>query len=214
LYLSSDNGNAGDIFHSGYLKKAPPLKQKPDTFIYNPLDSTYFASYLTRGPWVDMSLYGNKEAYKKYQLIYHSEPFSKDLTIAGQIRFFGFIETNVKDTDFEYLVYEVRADGSEIFLTTDILRARYRNSLEDEELVTPEKIYKYDFKTSYLFVRKIKKGSRIRFIFRALDNPAWQKNFNSGGKVEDETEKDVVTAIIKLYHDKEHPSYIEIPILK
>lgn len=214
LYLSSDNGDATDIFHSGHLKKSPPLKQKPDSFIYNPLDSTYFASYLSRGPWVDMSLYGNKEAYKKNQLIYHSEPSSEDLTIAGQIRFFGFIETNVKDTDFEYLVYEVRADGSEIFLTTDILRARYRRSLEEEELVTPGKIYKYDFKTSYLFVRKIKKGSRIRFVFRALDNPAWQKNFNSGSKVEDETEKAAVTAIIKLYHDKEHPSYIEIPILK
>lgn len=211
-YLSSKEGNANDIFHSGYLDTSPVAKQDPDKFIYDPLDATYFDSYLKYGPWADMSLYRNTEAYKQNQLIYHSAPLSEDLIIAGQIIFSVFIEINVKDTDFEYLMYEVRPDGTEIFLTTDILRARYRNSLEKEELIVPGKIYKYDFKTSYFIVRKIKKGSRLRFIFRALNNPFWQKNFNSGGKVIDETAENAITATIKLYHDKDHLSHIAIPV--
>jgi len=214
LYLSSSDGMACDIFHSGYLNKSTLSEQKPDIISYNPLDSTYFSSYLKDWPWVDMCLYRNSEAYKKNQLIYQSAPLPEDLVIAGQINFRAYIETDVKDTDFEYLVYEVKSDGSEIFLTTELLRARYRNSLSKEELITPGKIQKYNFTSSFFLVRKLQKGSRIRFIFRALNNPFWQKNFNSGGKVEEETAEDAKIATIKLYHDKEHPSYIEIPIYK
>ena len=212
LYLSSSDGLASDIFHSGYLDESSFTKQKPDIITYDPLDSTYFSSYLKEGTWVDMCLYRNSEAYKKNQLIYHSAPLPEDLVIAGQINFTAFIETNVKDTDFEYLVYELEPDGTEIFLTTELLRARYHNSLTEEELITPGKIYKYNFTPSFFFVRKLQKGSRIRFILRALNNPFWQKNFNSGGKVEEETSEVAETAIIKLYHDKDHPSFIEIPI--
>jgi hypothetical protein len=213
LYFSSD-GMANDIFHSGCLDKSPFSDQKPDIFIYDPLDTTYFSSYLKDGPWADMCLYKNLEAYKKNQLIYHSAPLPEDLLIAGQINFSAYIEMDVIDTDFEYLIYEVKPDGSEIFLTTEFLRARYRNSLSKEALVTPGKIHKYNFTSSFFLVRKLQKGSRIRFIFRALNNPLWQKNFNSGGKVEEETAEVAKIATIKLYHDKEHPSFIEIPIYK
>ena len=212
LYLSSSDGEASDIFHSGYLDKSPFSEQKPDIITSNPLDSTYFSSYLKDGPWVDMCLYRNSEAYKKNQLIYHSAPLPEDLVIAGQINFNAYVETNVKDADFEYLVYEVEPDGTEIFLTTELLRARYRNSLSEEELIIPGKILQYNFTKSFLLVRKLHKGSRIQFIFRALNNPFWQKNFNSGGMVEEETAEVAETAIIKLYHDKDHPSFIEIPI--
>ena len=145
-------------------------------------------------------------------MIYLSPPLPEELVIAGQINFSACIETNVKDMDFEYLVYEVAADGSETFLTTELLRTRYRNSLSKEELIIPDKIYKYNFTPSFFLVRKLRKGSRIRFILRALNNPFWQKNFNSGGKIEEETAEVAETAIIKLYHDKDHPSFIEIPI--
>ena len=214
LYLSSSHGMADDIFHSGYLDTSPLSEQKPDIITYNPLDSTYFSSYLKDGPWVDMCLYRNSEAYKKDQLIYLSAPLPDDLVIAGQLNFSAYIETDVKDADFEYLVYEVEPDGSEIFLTTELLRARYRNSLSEAVLITPGKIHKYTFTSSFFLVRKLQKGSRIRFIFRALNNPFWQKNFNSGGKVEEETAEVAETATIKLYHDKDHPSFFEVPIYK
>ncbi len=214
LYLSSSDDKASDIFHSGCLGKSSLSEQKPDIFTYDPLDATYFSSYLEDGPWVDMCLYKNSEAYKENQLIYHSSPLPEDLVVAGQINFSAYIEMNVKDTDFEYLVYEVKSDGSGIFLTTEILRARYRDSLYEEVLATPGKIHKYNFISSFFLVRKLQEGSRIRFIFRALNNPFWQKNFNSGGKVEEETAEDAKMANIKLYHDKNHPSFIEIPIMR
>jgi hypothetical protein len=40
-----------------------------------------------------------------------------------------------------------------------------------------------------------------------------QKNYNSGGVVADETAKDARVAHVALYHDAEHPSVLEIPVV-
>ena len=40
-----------------------------------------------------------------------------------------------------------------------------------------------------------------------------QKNYNSGGVVADESGQDACTAHVTLYHDPEHPSYLELPLV-
>jgi hypothetical protein len=40
-----------------------------------------------------------------------------------------------------------------------------------------------------------------------------QKNYNSGGNVEDESGADARTAHVTLYHDAQHPSYLELPLV-
>jgi hypothetical protein len=42
----------------------------------------------------------------------------------------------------------------------------------------------------------------------------FQKNYNNGGVVAEETGTDAQTARISLYHDADHPSYLEIPIAR
>jgi predicted acyl esterase len=42
---------------------------------------------------------------------------------------------------------------------------------------------------------------------------AFEKNYNSGGVVADETAKDARTAHVAVYHDAEHPSALEIPVV-
>ena len=39
-----------------------------------------------------------------------------------------------------------------------------------------------------------------------------EKNYNSGGVVAQESAKDARTAHITLYHDAQHPSFLELPI--
>jgi hypothetical protein len=41
-----------------------------------------------------------------------------------------------------------------------------------------------------------------------------QKNYNSGGVVAEESGKDARTAHVTLYHDAEHPSCLELPVVK
>ncbi len=57
------------------------------------------------------------------------------------------------------------------------------------------------------------KGSRLRLTFASPNSIQLQKNYNSGGVVADETGADAHTAHITLYHDAEHPSYLELPIV-
>jgi uncharacterized protein len=46
------------------------------------------------------------------------------------------------------------------------------------------------------------------------NTPSVEKNYNSGGVVTQETAKDAKTAHITLVHDAEHPSALELPVVK
>jgi hypothetical protein len=80
--------------------------------------------------------------------------------------------------------------------------------------VAPGKVERYDFTGFTWFSRRIAKGSRLRIVFSAVNSPDVEKNYNSGGAVENETARDAHTAHITIYHDAEHPSSLEIPIVK
>lgn len=60
----------------------------------------------------------------------------------------------------------------------------------------------------------IAQGSRLRLVLRCPNSIFWEKNYNSGLRVADETSKDARTARVALYHDAEHPSMLELPLLK
>lgn len=95
------------------------------------------------------------------------------------------------------------------------MRARYRESLRQEKLVTPGRTEKYVFDTFTFFSRRIAKGSRLRLFIRCPNSQGIEKNYNSGGGVvAAETGKDAQAGHITLFHDAEHPSALELPIVK
>jgi len=212
FYLKSD-GYANDVFHSGMLSEEKPGRSPVDRYVYDPLDirpaeleREETKNYLTDQRYT-LNLFGNG-------LVYHSQPFEDDTEITGYLKFEAWIEMDVPDTDFEASVYEIMSDGTCIYLTGDMLRARYRESLRQEKLVKAGEINRYEFNGFYFFSRRIAKGSRLRLVLKCPNSIYWQKNYNSGGVVAEETAKDARTAHITLYHDTEHPSFLEIPIVK
>ena len=56
-----------------------------------------------------------------------------------------WIALDVPDTDFQASLYEILPNGGSVFLTSDLLRARYRDSLEKETLVPKGEALRYDF---------------------------------------------------------------------
>ena len=56
------------------------------------------------------------------------------------------------------------------------------------------------------------KGSRLRLIVTAVNSINWQKNYCSGGVVADETAKDARTCHVKILHDAQHASAIQVPL--
>ncbi|MCP5047393.1 MAG: CocE/NonD family hydrolase [bacterium] len=212
-YLSSENGSANDVFHSGKLAETMPMgKQKPDTFEYDPLDIISKKEYLEmrndpRG------LLSQRLAFSGDKVVYHSAPLQDRVEVAGYVKVKVFLALNVPDTDLRMELSEIQPDGKSIYLADDMVRARYRKSLSKAELVTPGKIEPYLFDGAYFFARKLKKGSRLRLVISGIDTPDYEKNYNSGGVVANETAKDARKAIIKLYHSKKYPSMLELPVM-
>jgi hypothetical protein len=212
LYLHSD-GRANDVFHSGFLREEKPSQSPPDSYVYDPLDVR--PAELLRG-WGGHSLTNQRYALNLFGngLVYHSEPFPEVTEITGFLKFVTWMAMDVPDTDFFVRVYEIQPDGTSIRLTRDSMRARYRESLRQEKLVTPGEINRYEFNSFTFFSRRIAKGSRLRLVLWSPNMIYWEKNYNSGGVVAEESGKDARTAHITLYHDAEHPSFLELPVVK
>jgi predicted acyl esterase len=126
---------------------------------------------------------------------------------------------DVPDTDFAVELDEIKPDGTSVQLSSDMLRARYRYSLEKEKLVTPGEINRYEFNgftffSRTFFSRRVAKGSRLRMVLTCPNSIQLEKNYNSGKAVAEESAKDARTAHITLYHDAQHASYLEIPVIK
>lgn len=213
LYLQSGPGGAGDVFHSGELADEKPVGSAADGYTYDPLDIR--AEELERAD-VPNNLTDQRYALNLYGngLVYHSAPFASDTEVSGFLKFTAWIAIDVPDTDFQVSVSEILMDGSCVALTGDSMRARYRESLREEHLVKPGEINRYVFDGFTFFSRRIAKGSRLRLVFSSPNSIYLEKNYNAGGVVADESGKDARTAHVKLFHDAEHPSALELPIVK
>lgn len=213
LYLNSNNGEANDVFHSGSLSEERPGEVKPDRYTYDPMDvrpaeleKEEIKNYITDERDA-LNLFGNG-------VVYHSAPFAEDTEISGFVKLVVWMSMDVPDTDFGVVLYEIMPDGKSIQLTGDLLRARYRDSVVTETLAKPGEINRYEFDGFTFFSRRIAKGSRLRLLLASPNSIYVEKNYNSGGVVAEETGKDAHTAHVTLYHDSDHPSALELPLVK
>lgn len=211
LYLDSD-GRADDAFHAGRLADDPPGDSAPDSYVYDPLDVRH-----ADHEWKDVEarLTDQRYALNLYGagLVYHSAPFEAYTEVAGYVTLTAWIALDVPDTDFQVILYEILPDGRSVKLTEDMQRARYRESLREEMLVTPGAINEYTFDGFFWFARRVAAGSRLRLVIRAPNTIYLQKNCNSGGVVAEETAADARTAHVTLYHDAEHASVLTLPVV-
>jgi predicted acyl esterase len=133
--------------------------------------------------------------------------------VTGNLELELWMSLDVPDTDFIVAVYEILPDGTSVQLTSDLKRARYRESVRQEKLVEPGRIERYVFGNFTFFSRRISKRSRLRLVLTSPNTIQLQKNYNSGGVVTEESGKDARTAHVTVYHDADHPSVLKIPVV-
>jgi predicted acyl esterase len=121
---------------------------------------------------------------------------------------------DVPDTDFAVNVFEIKRDGTSVALTEDRMRARYRDSSPQGQLVKPGDLNRYEFQSFNWFARRLEKGSRLRLVFYCPNSRYWEKNYNSGGEVADESRKDARTAHVTLSQAGDRASYLEVPFVR
>jgi uncharacterized protein len=213
LYLDSKNGDANGVFRSGFLTEKQP-NQGADEYINDPLDTH-------RGEEVEGAEPKDKTAVVdqsfalcigKDGLVYHTDPLPKETPLIGCPKVSLWVSIDTPDTDLQADLYEIQPDGTSIALWNDIRRLRYRESLREAKLLKPGEIVKCNFDPGLFVARRLMKGSRLRLVVYSPNSIFWQKNYNSGGVVAGETAKDARTAQVKIYHDAQHASAIELPL--
>jgi uncharacterized protein len=215
-YYLDSRCNANDVFSSGMLGSVPGAGD-PDSYAYDPrdVDGLEVTAECRSDPksLVDQNV---TLALRGKQLVYHSAPLQEDLTVTGFFKLTVWIAIDCPDTDLFVSVHEIALDGSSIRLSTDGVRARYRNGLRLPELIqTPEPL-RYDF-TRFTFVsRRIRRGHRLRLVIapmgRLVEATFAQRNYNSGGVVAEESIADARAVTVRLFHDRQRSSVLYVPL--
>ncbi len=155
----------------GVLNEQPPTTEPPDRYTYDPLDTRPGAlehDGTNFGWWPHhyLSLTGSSlpVTIPGTGLIYETSPFVDGMEVVGFPKFLAWMSIDTPDTDFQVMLDEVFPDGRTPVLTTDYIRARYRESLEHEKLVKAGEIGQYQFSSFRFVARRIAKGNRLRLV--------------------------------------------------
>jgi hypothetical protein len=202
--------NASDVLASGSLG-SQAAAGKPDHYVYDPHDLSFAddEATLEQGDLTDQR---SDYTHRGKQLVYHTAPFDKDTEITGFFKLAAWIAIDQPDTDFAVAVSEIRADGRSIALSSDAIRARYRENLREPKPVATHAPQRYDFEHFTFVSRQIAKGSRLRLIIAPINSISSEKNYNASGPVAEQTMKDAREVNVTFYHDKAHPSALYVPM--
>jgi len=222
-------------FHGdGSLSKSPPKeRESATTYIFDPRDPvpTLGGAFSSTSPVFEPGAYHQEEREGIYGakppflplsarpdvVVFQTEPLAFDVEVVGPIVVELHASSTALDTDFTVKlvdVYPPSSDfpsGFEMNLTDGILRARYRNGPERQQLMTPGEIYRLElepFPTANVF----KKGHTIRVDVSSSNFPRFDVNPNTGEPLG--MNRRMQNADNTLYHDAAHPSCVVLPILQ
>ena len=209
LYLSS-GGKANSASGDGALTWNEPGSDPPDGYVYDPEDPVptwggQSAYVETSGPRDRRSVEDRPDV-----LVYTAPTVSRDTEVTGPITVVLYAASDSTDTDFTATLIDVWPDGRATHITDGIIRARYRLSTESESFITPNEVYEYEIQlspTSHVFLS----GHRIRLEISSSDFPRFDRNLNTGGEIGMESEGRAASQ--RVFHDRERPSHIVLPII-
>jgi putative CocE/NonD family hydrolase len=149
-------------------------------------------------------------------VVFQTAPLTEDVEVTGRIVVKLWASTDGPDTDFTVKlidVYPPHADfpaGVDLNVADGIVRARYRNNLDHEELLEPGKPYEFTIET-YPTSLVFKRGHRIRLDVSSSNFPRFDVNPNTGEPMN--ANRRTRVAENRIYTDPAHPSQIVLPVI-
>ena len=197
---------------SGALTTARPGDEPPDEYVYDPANPTptiggrlCCGAAIPPGP-ADQS----PNSARQDVLEYSTPPLTDGVEVTGEISLELYASSSAVDTDFTAMLIDVDPSGYERLLTDGIVRARFRNSTEKPDLITPGKAYKYTidlWTTSNYF----KPGHSIRLQVSSSNFPRFNRNLNTGEPTAGST--GMSKAKQAIFHDPQRPSALVLPVI-
>lgn len=182
------------------LPRSPRTGAAATEFAYDPADPvptvgghTVMWSGYPAGP-IDQRLVEERPDV----LVFTSPPLTADLEVTGRVRVVLHAESSAPSTDWVARLCDVGPDGASVNLCDGILRVHEQaNERQPVEIDL--------WSTSNVFLP----GHRLRVHVTSSSFPRWDRNLNTGNQRSPRVE----VARQRVYHDDEHPSYIELPVV-
>lgn len=214
-YYLSSSGHAGTRGDDGVLATEPAAADASDSYDYDParpvptLGGRILLSAAVNGAGpVDQRPVEDRDDV----LCYTTPPLTEPVEVTGHVALVLDVTSSARDTDFTGKLVDVFPDGRALYLTDGILRARYRDSLTDPELLEPGRGYEIRLDlsvTSNVFLP----GHRIRLEVSSRNFPRYDRNTNTGGVIAEDTAGQVVVARNSVQHGPGHPSRLILPVI-
>lgn len=140
-----------------------------------------------------------------------TEPLTEPVEWTGRIRAELFVSSTAKDTDFIVRVSDVYPDGRSILICDYPWRARYREGLDHEALLTPGEPTKLAFDVGWIS-QIFNRGHKIRVTVASTGAPLYEPNPQTGEPLTMEFPKNAMKAVNTIHHDATHASRILAPL--
>lgn len=155
---------------------------------------------------------------------YSGDPLEEEVTIAGNVKVVLHASSNRDDTDFVAKLIDFDADPKsptyrQANLVQDgIIRAAYRNGPTKGEPLVPEQVYEFTIDLGQV-LHVFAAGHVIQLDVTSSNFPRQARNPNNyaalaakGGSVAAASSEDLRVADNRIYQDRQHASYVVLPI--
>ena len=206
-------GAANSVRGDGTLSLDSPGDEPADTFEYDPnfpVQSLGGANCCTPHiePW---GPYDQRPVEARHDVLcYTSAPLEQDLQVIGPIKLVLHAATDGLDTDWTAKLVDVSPTGYAMNLCDGILRARYRNGLDQPSLLTPGAVEAYEIEVG-VTANVFKRGHRIRLEVSSSNFPRFDRNLNTGA--DPATDTQIRVAHQTVLHNPAHPSHLLLPVI-
>jgi hypothetical protein len=193
---------------AGKLSTALPTVSDSRSYKYDPSDPVPTVGGAELGANIGPRDQRSVEA-RPDALLFTSDVLEAPLEVTGRITARLYVSSDCPDTDFTVKLTDVYPDGRSMLVTDGIVRARHRESFENEKLLEPGEVVEVPvdlWSTSLVF----NKGHRLRIAISSSNSPRFDPNPNTGHAFRADRELRVASNTI--YFSEKRPSQIVLPV--
>ena len=213
FYLASDGGATLHYGDGRLVDECPAEDRRWDQYLY----SAYKPVMTEGGSILQMPIglpgpRGQSRAESRDDVLcYTTEPLQRSLDVAGPVTVELFVSSDRPDTDFTAKLIDVQPDGRPISLTDGIIRARFRNGFEREELLEPGEVARVEIDLASI-AHRFEAGHRIRLEVSSSNYPRFFPNSNTAEAPN--TMREAQPAINNIHRGGATPSALQLFVVE
>jgi predicted acyl esterase len=191
-----------------------------DEYVSDPAHPVPFTPKITGGMDRDYMTEDQRFAATRPDvLVYRSEPLESDVTVVGSVVPHLFVSTTGTDSDWIVKLIDVHPDnepkpmgGYEAMIRGDVVRAKFRNSLENPQPMVPGKVTPIEFNMLDAF-HTFKKGHRIMVQIQSTWFPLIDRDPQKFVDIYKASDADFQKVTERLYFGKAAQSRLDMRVL-